>query len=75
MIVYKSINVFEITYFTDAQVKMFTSDFRIIADYFVQIRKNKDYEPPEQAIKHVDALLKFIAVMTGDSRYAETPMQ
>lgn len=69
------INVFEIAYLTEKQVKMFTSDFRIVADYFVQLRKNKDYIPPEQTIKHVDALLKFMAVMTGDNRYAEIPIQ
>lgn len=69
------INVFEIAYLTDEQVKMFTSDFRIVVDYFVQMRKKKDYEPPEQPIKHVDELLKFMAVMTGDKRYMEISIQ
>lgn len=69
------INVFEIAYLTEKQVKMFTSDFRIVADYFVQMRKNKDYRPERQTIKHVDGLLKFMAVMTGDNRYTETPIE
>lgn len=36
------IHVFEIAYLTEDQVKLFRSDFRIVADYFVQKRKNKD---------------------------------
>ncbi len=35
-------NVFEIAYLTDEQVNSFQSDFRFVADYFVQKRKNKD---------------------------------
>ena len=34
------INLFEIAYLTDEQLDMFESDFRIVADYFVQMRKN-----------------------------------
>ena len=35
-------------------------------------RKNKDYIPDDKtAIKHVDEILKFLSVMTGDSRYEE----
>ena len=41
------INLFEIAYLSEEQVAMFKSDFRIVADYFVQIRKNKDYIPTD----------------------------
>ncbi len=35
-------------------------------------RKNKDYIPDDKTtIKHVDEILKFLSVMTGDSRYEE----
>lgn len=56
---------------TEDQVKLFRSDFRIVADYFVQKRKNKKYVPSRRTIKHVDAMLKFMSVMTGDERFLE----
>ena len=33
------LNVFDIAYLTEEQIKMFQSDFGIIADYFVKRRK------------------------------------
>ena len=65
------IHVFEIAYLTEDQVKLFRSDFRIVADYFVQKRKNKSYIPSRRTIKHVDSVLKFMSVMTGDERFLE----
>ena len=65
------INVFDIAYLTDEQVKMFKSDFRIVADYFVQIRKNKEYVPTKEDIKHVDEILKLMSVLTADNRFEE----
>ena len=35
------INVFEVAWLTDDEISRFTSDFRIIADFFVQNRKNE----------------------------------
>ena len=63
------INLFEIAYLTKEQVEMFKSDFRIVADYFVQMRTNKKYVPSKQVIEHVDELLKFLGVFTGDTHY------
>ena len=43
---------------------------RIIARYFSEKRKNKDYVPHDKTIlKHMDAVLKLLAVMSGDHRY------
>lgn len=36
------------------------SDFRIVADYFVQIRKNKDYIPTDTQFTHVKEILQMI---------------
>ena len=55
----------------EEQVRQFTSDFRIVADYFVQKRKDKDYRPKRETIKHVDAVLKLMATLTNDSRFEE----
>ena len=54
------INVFEIAWLTDEQISMFKSDFRIVVDFFVRKRKNKDYVPDNKTeIRHVDAVLKL----------------
>jgi hypothetical protein len=66
------IHVFEISWLTDEQVAMFQSDFKIVANFFVNKRKNKDYVPDDKTtIKHVDEVLKLLAVMSGDRRYEE----
>lgn len=64
-------NLYEIAYLTDEQVQMFTSDFRIVADYFVQMRKNRDYIAPETTIRHVHELLQLMSVMTQDRRFED----
>ena len=69
------INVFNIAYLSEEQVNMFTSDFKIVADYFVQKRKNGEYKPSSDVIRHVDAILKFMAVFTGDQRYFNEAIQ
>ena len=63
------INIFEIAYLSDEQVNMFKSDFRIVADYFVQKRKNKKYVPSKQVIKHVEEILLMLKILTGDDKY------
>ena len=64
------IHVFEIAWLAEEQINMFQSDFRVVARYFSEKRKNKDYVPHDKTIlKHVDAVLKLLAVMSGDHRY------
>ena len=65
------INVFNIAFLPDETVEKFTSDFRIVADYFSQVRKNKDYIPSKEPMQHADAVLKLMSVMTGDHRFEE----
>lgn len=64
-----NINIFEIAYLSDEQVNMFKSDFRIVADYFVQKRKYKKYVPSKQVIKHVEEILHMMRILTGDKDY------
>ena len=47
------IHVFEIAYLSDEQIQMFKSDFGIVADFFVQRRRDKQYIPSPKTIKHV----------------------
>ena len=65
------INLFEIAYLTDEQLDMFESDFRIVADYFVQMRKNREYQPEPRPIRHVRETLHMLSVLTGDSRFED----
>ena len=65
------INLIDVPRLTGEQVEKFTSDFQIIADYFVQLSKNKDYVPKDKTIKHADSFLKLMSVLTQDDKYAE----
>lgn len=63
------LNVFEIAYLTEKQIKMFQSDFGIIADYFVKRKKGNKTIENHKPIKHVDALLKFMEIFAEDERF------
>ena len=63
------LNVVDIAYLTEEQVKMFRSDFGIIADYFVKRRKGYKAIENHQLIKHVDEMLKFMKIFAEDNRF------
>ena len=65
------INLFEIAYLTRKQVELFQSDFRIVADYFVQKREKNDYTPSAQTMRHIQETLQLLSVMTGDHRFED----
>ena len=65
------INLIDVPRLTWEQVEKFTSDFQIIADYFVQLSKNNAYVPKDKTIKHADSFLKLMSVLTQDDKYAE----
>ena len=65
------INLFEIAYLTHEQVERFQSDFRIVADYFVQKREKGDYTPDPRQIDHVQETLQLLSVMTNDHRFED----
>ena len=50
---------------------MFQSDFKVVADYFVQMRKNHNYIPKPETIEHVQETLQLLSVMAGDQRFEE----
>ena len=68
---YEMKNLFEISYLTPEQVSLFKSDFRYVADYFVQKRMTHDYHPSSDVVQHVDETLKLMSVLTGDRRFEE----
>jgi len=66
------INVFDIPRLPRETVEKFRSDFRIVADYFVQTTQNHDnYEPSKETIEHVDEILKLMSILTRDHRFEE----
>ena len=65
------INLIDVPRLTEEQVEKFTSDFQIIADYFVQLNESNDYVPKDKTIKHADSFLKLMSVLTQDDKYVE----
>ncbi len=68
------INVFDIAFLSDEQLNAFQSDFRIVADYFVQQRKVyegilEEYSPSMQTLVHVEEVLNLMTVFTGDNSF------
>ena len=69
------LNVFEIAYLTEEQIKMFQSDFGIIADYFVKRRKGYKTIENHKPIKHVDEMLKFMRIFAEDERFLKLNLE
>ena len=66
--------VFEIAWLTDEQISMFKSAFKIVANFFVKKRRNKNYNPDDKTqIRHSDAVLKMLSAVTGDVKYENIP--
>jgi hypothetical protein len=66
------IHVFEIAWLTDEEIARFHSDFRIVANFFAQKRRNKNYVPDDPTeMEHVDEVLKLLSTMTGDDNYTQ----
>ncbi len=62
-------HIFDISRLSMETVKQFQSDFRVVAEYFVNAYTDKEYVPEERVIRHVDEFLKLMSVLTGDSQY------
>ena len=63
------INLYEIAWQSREQVNMFQSDFRVVADYFVQMRENGNYQPSHEQLKHIQEVLQLLNVMDQDHRF------
>lgn len=70
------IHVFEVAFIEEADLCKFQSDFRAVAEYFVKKRiYGKSYEPSTQALKHIDAVLKLLEVLTNDPKWLSIPAE
>ena len=63
------INLFEIAWLDRSKVAKFRSDFRVVADYFVQLRENGDYDPNKEELDHIQETILLLGVLTGDYRF------
>ena len=50
---------------------LFQSDFKVVADYFVQKREKGDYVPSSQDLTHVQEMLQLLSIMTNDHRFED----
>ena len=58
-------------YLLQETVDKFTSDFKVVADYFVQQRTMQSYTPSPQVLKHVRETLELLSVMGCDHEILE----
>ena len=65
------VNLFEIAYLSDEKVKLFKSDFKVVADYFTQKQRTGNYIGSKEELKHVQETLGLLSVMSGDHRFEE----
>lgn len=63
------INLFEIAYLSEDTVAKFKSDFRYVADFFVQRRKTGNYIPMPGQVRHLSQLCRLLSVMTDDDSF------
>ena len=61
------VHVHEIAHLSEEQLKLFRSDFGILAEYMVHKRLRKPLRMSlNREVKHVDAFLKMLSVFAGD---------
>ena len=65
------IKVFSIAYLPRETINKFTSDFRIVADYFVQQRTKRKYIANQQVLTHVQETLELLSVMGCNHKILE----
>ena len=63
------INVIDVAYLSRETVNKFKSDFKIVADYFVQMRETGEYKPMTDEIKHIWELLLLMGNLADDDRF------
>ncbi len=65
-------HIVEVAWLTEEQEKKFTSDFRFLVEFYRQKRLTGTYRPSsDQAIKHVDTVLKLMRELTGNDFFLE----
>ena len=66
------LHVIEVAWLPDETIAKFQSDFKLVADYFSQMRKDETYDPMPDEIRHVRETLDLLSVLSGDERFWES---
>jgi len=68
-----TIHVVDVAFLPKKVRRQFTSDFRIIADYFSAVREKREQELRynQQEIRHVEEILDFFKVFAKDKRFED----
>ena len=71
-------HLFEIAFLSDEQVKLFKSDFRFVAEYFVASRKRREGLTTEfnitvDHLRHVEEFIELMNALTSSDRFSALP--
>ena len=65
-------NLFEVAFLPREVIDAFTSDFYFVADCVWQLRAKGTYTyPPDREVRHLFALMRVLAALTGDQRFVK----
>ena len=65
------INIIEIAWLPDDMIAKFSNPFRMVAEYFCQMRRKQEYHPSEEYVRQAKAMLDLMALLTQDVRFKE----
>lgn len=67
------INLVELAWMSEEEInRRFHGDFRIFANHLMQKRRNQDYVPDMQIMRHAREVLQLLSVIEHDHRYEDT---
>lgn len=66
------IYVFNISFLPDKVIECFKSDFRYVAEFMTKTRANPAFKPSAEMIRHKDAVIKLLTILTGNRDIEET---
>ena len=69
------VNFYQIANLTHEQLAFFKSDFRVVADFFVQMREKGNYNGNPQPLKYVQETLQMLSVMANDKTFAQEALE
>ena len=66
------INILEVAWLDESELERFSGDFKIVANFLINRRKNPGYIPNDPTvIKHYDEMMKLLTIVTNDKKYEE----
>lgn len=69
------INVIEVAWLPDETIRMFQSDFKVVADLFHQLRLEHDYRAPTDKLKHAEEVMRLLKTITNNPIFDDLAVQ